>query len=533
MKFEELGLNDKTLAALQKIGYLEPTEVQQKTIPALIAGNNLLVRSQTGTGKTAAFGIGLIERIISGKSKKALVLTPTRELAVQVCTEIRNIGQLSNLRMHVVYGGQSLERQVQEMHGGVDILVATPGRLLDLGRRGAVRIGEFDIIVLDEADLMLDMGFIDEVGEVLDQLPEQRLSVLLSATLEPEILAIANKYVKNPKTIEIGQKEVAETVVEEYVEATDREKFSYLTNILRAHAHMKILVFRETKMGSDRLQQRLWERGFKAGVLQGDMSQAKRNGVLEAFKAGSISILVATNVAARGLHIDDLGLVINYDKAQTEEIHLHRVGRTGRMSTEGKAITFVTRPESRFERMSSDHPDFAWMKQGGLDSYRSGSERGFQRRGPPPRRGPPRGPNEYGSGIEQRPRFGDRGPRRESHQYQGSRPAERGPSLGGFAQRENRQPPRESNPVSDQSGGPANTEHGERRPHREYQYNEPRRQPETTGQHFERNRSAPSHRYMPHEMDAPREPAREQSNEKGPYEGRRRKRMRPFSHHSR
>ena len=248
---------------------------------------------------------------------------------------------------------------------------------------------------------MLDMGFIDEVGEILDQLPEHRLSVLLSATLEAEILQIAHKYVKSPKIIEIGQKEVAETVVEEYVEATDREKFGHLCGILRSHAHMKILVFRETKMGADRLQQRLWERGFKAGVLQGDMSQAKRSAVLEAFKAGQIGILVATNVAARGLHISDLGLVVNYDKAQSEEIHLHRVGRTGRMSTEGKAITFVSRPETREERMSSDHPDFAWMKQGGLSSYAQGTERRYERRGPPHHRGPPQqGQNVYGSGVQ-------------------------------------------------------------------------------------------------------------------------------------
>jgi len=407
MKFEDLNLNDKTVAALHKLGYLEATEVQQKTIPEIIAGSNVLVRSQTGTGKTAAFGIALIERIAAGKSRKALVLAPTRELAVQVCTEIRNIGHLNGTRVHVVYGGQSIENQIREIRGGVDILVATPGRLLDLARRGAVRIGEFDMIVLDEADMMLDMGFIDEVGEILDQLPPQRLSVLLSATLEPEILQIAHKYVKHPKIIEIGQKEVAETVVEEYVEATDREKFSHLVNILRSHAHMKILVFRETKMGSDRLQQRLWERGFKAGVLQGDMSQAKRNAVLAAFKEGQISILVATNVAARGLHIADLGLVVNFDKAQSEEIHLHRVGRTGRMSTEGKAITFVRRPESREERMSAEHPDFSWMKQGGLQAYRSGERRPpMHRRGPPPSRGP----NPYGSGFSER-REGEQGSR--------------------------------------------------------------------------------------------------------------------------
>jgi ATP-dependent RNA helicase DeaD len=399
MKFEDLNLNDKTVAALHKLGYLEATEVQQKTIPEIIAGNNVLVRSQTGTGKTAAFGIALIERIAAGKSKKALVLAPTRELAVQVCAEIKNIGHLNGTRVHVVYGGQSIDNQIREIRGGVDVLVATPGRLLDLARRGAVHINEFDMIVLDEADMMLDMGFIDEVGEILDQLPQQRLSVLLSATLEAEILQMAHKYVKHPKIIEIGQKEVAETVVEEYVEATDREKFGHLVDILRKHAHMKILVFRETKMGSDRLQQRLWERGFKAGVLQGDMSQAKRNAVLAAFKEGQISILVATNVAARGLHIADLGLVVNFDKAQSEEIHLHRVGRTGRMSTEGKAITFVRRPESRQERMSSEHPDFAWMRQGGLQAYRAGERRPpMQRRGPPPSRGP----NPYGSGFERR-----------------------------------------------------------------------------------------------------------------------------------
>jgi ATP-dependent RNA helicase DeaD len=547
MKFEELGLTDKTLAALQKIGYNEPTEVQAKTIPEIIAGKNLLVRSQTGTGKTAAFGIGLIERIAAGKSKKALVLTPTRELAVQVCEEIKNIGQLNTINAQVVYGGQSIENQIHHLRSGVDILVATPGRLLDLSRRGAVRINEFDIIVLDEADMMLDMGFIDEVGEILDQLPQQRLSILLSATLEPEILEMAHKYVKNPKTVEIGQKEVAETVVEEYVEATDREKFSHLVAICKSHAHMKILIFRETKMGSDRLQQRLWERGFKVGVLQGDMSQAKRNSVLAAFKEGLISVLVATNVAARGLHIDDLGLVVNYDKAQTEEIHLHRVGRTGRMSSEGKAITFVTRPESRSERMSHDHPDFAWMRQGGLDSYRSGADRG---RGPPLRRGPPmhrprrEGANEFGSGIpDRRESFGqrtERGPRREGPRREGHEHAPR-PRVE-HAPRSSEAVPREARP---ESRAPVHRQHV---PHQEA----PR-------EVYERKAHAPSHRYMPYETEKhpaqetygpkherlpsymhKREPGEHQERPEPPAgrgeskeHAHRRKRLKPFSHHSR
>lgn len=414
MKFSDLKLSEKTIAALTKLGYLEPTEVQVKAIPEIIAGSNLLVRSQTGTGKTAAFGIGLIERISAGKSKKALVLTPTRELALQVCNEVRNIGQVHGTRVYAVYGGQSIERQVADLHGGVDVLVATPGRLLDLSRRRVVQIGSFDVIVLDEADMMLDMGFIDEVSAILDQLPPQHLAVLLSATLEYSIMQMASKYVKNAKLIELGEKEVVSTVKEEFVEATDREKFSRLLEVCRSHEGMKILIFRETKMGTSRLEERLHERGFKVGALQGDMSQSKRTAVLSAFKEGKMHILVATNVAARGLHIDNLGLIINYDKAQTEEVHLHRVGRTGRMGMEGKAITFVQRPESRAERMSEEHPDFAWMRGG--QSYERPPRREGGRPGGfrgPPRGAHPRGPPRHGAGQPSR----GRPPRRREKKY--------------------------------------------------------------------------------------------------------------------
>ncbi|MFH0737199.1 MAG: DEAD/DEAH box helicase [Candidatus Micrarchaeota archaeon] len=391
MEFNEMGLSPKTLEALARLNYVEPTEVQEKAIPEIIAGNNLIVRSQTGTGKTAAFGIGIIERIVSGSSKKALILCPTRELAVQVCKELQGIAQLHALRIHVVYGGQSIIVQLDDLRRGTDILVATPGRLIDLSERGAVRINEFDIAILDEADQMLDMGFIDDVTGILDKLPQQRLTLLLSATLDESIMGIASKYVKAHKTIEIGDMVAASTIKEEHVEATDHTKFPRLIEVLREHKDMKTLIFRETKMGVDKLQSRIWQRGFKAGALQGDMSQAQRNRTLDDFKEGRINILVATNVAARGLHIDNLGLIVNYDKAQSEEIHLHRIGRTGRMGQEGKAISFVIRKESLDERMSDDHPDFAWMKQGGTEMYKSDR---------PMRRGPPR----YGSG----PRSGDR-----------------------------------------------------------------------------------------------------------------------------
>ncbi|MFH0884493.1 MAG: DEAD/DEAH box helicase [Candidatus Micrarchaeota archaeon] len=375
MEFSDMGLSEKTLLALAKLNYVEPTEVQEKAIPQIISGRNLIVRSHTGTGKTAAFGIGIIERIAAGTSKKALILTPTRELAVQVCKELKGIGQMHEQRITVAYGGASINIQLDELHGGVDILVATPGRLIDLTQRGAVKIGEFDIAILDEADQMLDMGFIDDVTMILDQLPKQRLTLLLSATLQESIMGIAHKYVHSPLIIEIGEITPAETIKQEHVETTDREKFPRLLEVLRSHADMKTLIFRETKMGASRLQERLWQRGVRAGVLQGDMTQAMRNRTITDFKEGRIKILVATNVAARGLHVDNLGLIVNYDKAQSEEIHLHRIGRTGRMGQEGKAINFIQRKESLDERMSEEHPDFAWMKQGGLESFRERPQR--------------------------------------------------------------------------------------------------------------------------------------------------------------
>ena len=396
MEFNDMGLSPKTLEALMQLNYVEPTEVQEKVIPELQAGHNLLVRSHTGTGKTAAFGIGIIERIADGKSRKALILTPTRELAVQVCKELRAIGQLHQLKIHVVYGGQSINVQLSDLKGGVDILVATPGRLIDLTQRGAVRIGDFDIAILDEADQMLDMGFIDDVTGILDQLPKERITLLVSATVDQQILSIASKYVSSPKRIEIGEVEAADTIKQEHLETTDREKFPRLVEVLRSHADMKTLIFRETKIGASKIQERLYRRGFKVGVLQGDMSQAQRNRTLADFKEGRINILVATNVAARGLHIDDLGLIVNYDRAQSEEIHLHRIGRTGRMGQEGKAINFVQRKETLNERMSEDHPDFAWMKRGGMNAYRSGERsRGPSRYGGRSR-GPPRSRSHHG-----------------------------------------------------------------------------------------------------------------------------------------
>lgn len=382
MKFSELDLDQKTLNALAKMGWEKPTEVQEKAILKVREGRNLIVRSQTGTGKTGAFGIGLIERLVAGSSNKALILAPTRELALQVCKELKEIGQEHNMKIHAVFGGQSISVQIRDIEGGFDIIVATPGRLLDLGRRRVLDISKFDAIVLDEADHMLDLGFMEEVTEILKQLPEQRTMMLFSATIDQSILNMASTYIPNPETIEIGEIEVVSTIKEEHVEITRREKFPQLLDVLREHQGMKTLIFMETKKGTMWLCEKLGYKGYNnIGMLQGDMTQARRNSMLSKFKKGTIDILVATNVAARGLHIDDVGLIVNYDRAETEETHLHRVGRTGRMGAEGKVVNFIPRKESRDERMTDSHPDFAWMRGGGVSNYSKEKDRPREERG--------------------------------------------------------------------------------------------------------------------------------------------------------
>ncbi|MBU0591927.1 DEAD/DEAH box helicase [Candidatus Micrarchaeota archaeon] len=386
MKFVELKLNEKTLRSISNHGYVEATEVQEKAIPKIIEGRNLIVRSQTGTGKTAAFGIGLIERIISKTSGKALVLAPTRELAIQVCKELRALSQVHQLKVHVVYGGQSISLQIRDLRGGCDILVATPGRLLDLCRRRVVDISRFNAIVLDEADHMLDLGFQEEVFGILDMLPKQRIILLFSATVDHSIKSIASKYMRDSELITLGEMEVVSSIKEEHIEITRKEKFSKFLEVIDSYKDTKILVFMKTKRSVGWLKDMLEKRGIRGmGMLHGDITQSRRNQVLTKFRENQLHILIATNVAARGLHIDDVGLIVNYDEAETEETHLHRVGRTGRMGAEGKVVNFVMRRESVHERMSENHDDFAWMKDGTRNNYsrrggpRSGSSYGGRR----------------------------------------------------------------------------------------------------------------------------------------------------------
>ena len=348
MKFIDLGISGKTLKAIETCGYTQPTEVQEKAIPRILAGKNLVVRSQTGTGKTAAFGIGLVERIISGSTSKALVLTPTRELAIQVCAELQELGAKHGLRACSAYGGQKMNIQLRNLEKKYNILVATPGRLQDLCRRRKVHLSSFNLIVLDEADHMLDIGFQKEVLEILSGLPSKRVTLLFSATINKQIKNIISHHIQDPEFIEVGEQKVVSSINEEHIELSHADKVSALHRILDSHRGVKTLIFLRTKRGVLRLKKKLEQRRIDGvGMLQGDMDQRKRNRVISGFKDGSISVVVATNVASRGLHIENVALIVNFDEAENKETHLHRVGRAGRMGAEVKVINLISHDEPR------------------------------------------------------------------------------------------------------------------------------------------------------------------------------------------
>ena len=342
MNFTDLKLSGKTLKAINACGYTKPTEVQEKVIPKIIAGANLVVRSQTGTGKTAAFGIGLVERIASKKTSKALILVPTRELAVQVSKELAQLGDRHRIVTLAVYGGQKITLQLKELKYHYDILVATPGRLQDLCNRRKVRLSKFNLIVLDEADHMLDIGFQKEVLEILSQLPYPRTTLLFSATIDKRIEGIISRHMPNSEFIEIGAMEAVAAVDEQNLEISYADKVSELHKILDSHRGVKTLIFVRTKRGVIRLKEKLRKRKIeKVNMLQGDMEQNKRTRVIAGFKEGHVKVLIATNVAARGLHVNDVGLIINFDPAENQETHLHRIGRTARMGQSGKVINLI------------------------------------------------------------------------------------------------------------------------------------------------------------------------------------------------
>src|SRR5690625_589494 len=326
------------------MGFEEPTPIQKETIPHALAGHDVIGQAQTGTGKTAAFGIPMLEKLaIEKRSIQGLVIAPTRELAIQVAEEINRLGRFKKVRALPIYGGQQMGRQIRSLKDGPTIVVATPGRLLDHMKRRTIRLQNVQVVVLDEADEMLNMGFIDDIRAILQGVPRERQTLLFSATMPREIRDIATNLMKNPKEVKVKAKEITVENTEQYfIETPERNKFDTLTNHLDVYDPELAIVFARTKRRVDEIAEGLQIRGFKAEGIHGDLTQGKRMSVLNKFKSGRVEILVATDVAARGLDISGVTHVYNFDIPQDPESYVHRIGRTGRAGEMGVAISFVT-----------------------------------------------------------------------------------------------------------------------------------------------------------------------------------------------
>ncbi len=348
--FRELGISESMLQTLHRKGFEEPTPIQRLAIPRLLGGNgDLIGQARTGTGKTAAFGIPILERCTAeGKLPKALILAPTRELAMQISEELNSLKGTSKLRIAPFYGGQNIEIQLQRLRDGVDVVIGTPGRLLDLMSRGKLRWDDLRYAVLDEADEMLNLGFIEDIETILGALPEERQVMMFSATMPPAIRAIAERFMTNPELLSTVSEEADTSSTEQvYFEVRREDKTEALVRLLEIEEDLYAMVFCRTRNDVDELTEKLQSLGYPAEALHGDIAQASRTRVIGRFKTRKFRILVATDVAARGIDVNDLTHVINYSMPQGTEAYVHRIGRTGRAGKSGMAITFVTPAEYR------------------------------------------------------------------------------------------------------------------------------------------------------------------------------------------
>ncbi len=343
-KFQDLGISESIMKSIEKMGFEEATPIQSETIPLAMAGNDVIGQAQTGTGKTAAFGIPMLEKIDSKlKAIQGLVVAPTRELAIQVAEELNRLGRFKGVRVLPVYGGQHMDRQVRALKDGAQIVVATPGRLLDHMRRKTIRTDKVLVTVLDEADEMLNMGFVEDIRDILKNIPETRQTLLFSATMPREIRDIATNLMNNPKEVKVKAKEMTvENIEQFYIEVPEKFKFDTLTNHIDINAPTLAIVFSRTKKRVDEITEGLQARGFRAEGIHGDLTQGKRMSVLNQFKNGRVEVLVATDVAARGLDISGVTHVYNFDIPQDPESYVHRIGRTGRAGRKGEAVSFIT-----------------------------------------------------------------------------------------------------------------------------------------------------------------------------------------------
>ena len=358
MKFSDMHLDSRTISALDSMNFVEPTEVQEKSLTPILAGEDVMVRSQTGTGKTAAFGIGLVEQIAASKgAKKGLVLAPTRELALQITKELRSIAAGHKFRVYAVYGGEEIGRQLALIARGFEIIVATPGRLIDHYKRKTLDLSVFNIVVRDEADRMLDMGFREDISKIMSAVNETRQTMLFSATLDRSVLDISRRYLQSPLLIELGEVGKKDDISEDVIKLPRREKFFKLTEILHQEPSSRVLIFVATQGATEYVGRKLRDQNISSDFLHGGMRQQKRERIMRDFHEGRFRVLVATDVASRGLHVDDVAHVINYDEARDSDTHLHRIGRTGRMGKKGKATTFIETDAFQQTRRMGRHPD--------------------------------------------------------------------------------------------------------------------------------------------------------------------------------
>ncbi len=358
IKFDALGLAEPLLKAIIETGYTKPTPIQAKAIPLALQGLDLMAGAQTGTGKTAAFALPLLQKLLPLASTstspakhpiRALILTPTRELAIQVEESVKAYAKYTNLRSLVVFGGVDIKSQTPHLKTGVEILVATPGRLLDHVEQKTLTLGQVQMLVLDEADRMLDMGFMPDLKRILALLPKQRQNLMFSATFSNDIKKLADDFLTNPTLIEVARSNAtAENVTQKVYLVEQASKQALLSQLLLAEANKQVIIFTKTKVTASRLSRALQKEGIAADAIHGDKNQKERMEALEAFKVGKVTALVATDVAARGLDISDLPMVINYEMPSAPEDYVHRIGRTGRAGASGIAISFVCEEEEKY-----------------------------------------------------------------------------------------------------------------------------------------------------------------------------------------
>jgi ATP-dependent RNA helicase RhlE len=357
MKFNELNLLEPILNALTKQGYTEPTPIQQQAIPYVLEGRDVMGCAQTGTGKTAAFAIPIIQRIHASKQVdnsnkiRALIVTPTRELAIQIEESFKNYGSELKLRYTVIFGGVNQSQQVNRLKNGVDVLIATPGRLLDLQQQGFIKLGNLEIFVLDEADRMLDMGFIHDVKKIIKMIPAKRQTLFFSATMPKEITSLANSILTDPVKVEVNPVSSTAEMIEQALYYVDTlAKKDLLVHVLKETTAPSVLVFSRTKHGADKIVKLLAKNKVTAEAIHGNKSQNARQRALSNFKDKTSRVLVATDIAARGIDIDELSFVINYDIPNIPETYVHRIGRTGRAGASGIAVSFCDKEERKYIR---------------------------------------------------------------------------------------------------------------------------------------------------------------------------------------